>query len=188
MRSIRARRTIFMKITLETGRLILRPWSIDDAEAMFYGWANDPEVTKYLTWNPHQSIDETKAFLSLWIEQYKKPERFNFAIVLKETGELIGGIDVVGYLDGPEGTPVIGYCSSKKHWNHGYMTEACKCLLNFLFEEGYKEVRIDADVGNIGSNRVIQKCGGVFEFEETQEVPLKNKTVQINSYLVKNNL
>lgn len=44
-----------MKLTLETDRLLLRPFSVDDAEAMFNGWASDPEVTKYLTWNTHQN-------------------------------------------------------------------------------------------------------------------------------------
>ena len=174
-----------MKLTLESKRLILRPWQMDDAEAMFSNWANDPEVTKYLTWNPHNNVEETKMLLSMWIEEYEKPERINFAITIKETGQLIGGIDVVGYLDG---TPVIGYCSSKSVWNNGYMTEACKCLLHYLFSQGYKEVRIDAEVDNIASNRVIQKCGGVFQFQEIQDVPLKNKKVTINSYLVKNNL
>ena len=38
-----------MELTLYTDRLILRPWDINDAEDMFYGWANDPEVTKYMT-------------------------------------------------------------------------------------------------------------------------------------------
>ena len=49
-----------MKLTLETKRLILRPFTIDDAGEMFCGWASDPEVTKYLTWNTHKSIEETK--------------------------------------------------------------------------------------------------------------------------------
>ena len=46
-----------MRLTMETERLILRPFVLNDAEAMFHTWANDPEVTKYLTWNPHESVD-----------------------------------------------------------------------------------------------------------------------------------
>ena len=172
-----------MKVTLESERLILRPWSIDDAEDMFYGWASSPVATKYLTWNPHKSIEDTKLIISKWIDEYQKPERLNFAIILKDSAKLIGGIDVVGYLDG---MPVIGYCLSLDYWNNGYMTEACKCVINYLFSLGYKEVRIDADVDNISSNRVIQKCGGVFQFQEEHEYKSKNKKVIINSYLVKN--
>ena len=75
---------LYMKLTLETNRLTLRPFKIEDAEDIFKMWANDDEVTKYLTWNSHKSVDDTKYILNLWIEQYEKVERLNFAIVLKE--------------------------------------------------------------------------------------------------------
>ena len=174
-----------MKLTLETERLLLRPFSPDDAQAMFDGWANDPEVTRYVTWGPHGTVETTRALLSYWIREYEKPERLNFAIELKADGRLIGGIDVVGYLGGVKGTPVIGYALSKAHWNHGYMTEACQRLLDHLFSLGYKEVRIDAMPENTGSVRVIEKCGGRFLCAETEERPLKGDRVLVNRYVVK---
>ena len=174
-----------MKETLYTDRLILRPWTMEDSEDMFYGWANDPEVTKYMTWNPHKTVEETKQILSIWIKEYENPDCYRFAIVLKENNKLIGGIDVVDY---ENGIPEIGYCLSKKYWGRGIMTEACKCLLKHLFEKGFKEVMIAAEVENIASNKVIQKCGGVFQLTEKRETPLKNKTVLVNRYIVKNNL
>ena len=174
-----------MKLELETERLKLRPFEESDAEAMYSAWASDPEVTKYLTWNAHESVDLTRAVVMQWVSQYEKPERINCAIELKETGELIGGIDVVGYLGGPEGTPVIGYCMTRKYWNRGIMTEACRCLLRYLFSRGYSEVRIDAAVENAGSNRVIQKCGGVLTATEEEFVPAKNRTVLLNRYTVR---
>lgn len=170
-----------MKITLETNRLILRPFTLEDAFDMYHNWANDPKVTKYLTWNPHQNIEETKSILNQWIKLYEKPERISFAIVLKDTKELIGSIDVCGYI---EGVPVIGYALSKKHWNHGYMTEACKKVISYLFLKGYQQVRIDAMVENIASNKVIQKCGGKYLDTIQHEFPLKNKTVLIHRYLI----
>ena len=173
-----------MKTTLKTNRLILRPWTINDASNMFYGWVNDPEVTKYMTWNPHKNIEETKSLLSMWVDEYKDPKRINFAIVLKDTNTLVGGIDVVRYEDD---TPVIGYNLAKKYWNNGYMTEACKCVLEYLFSLGYKQVKIDAAVDNIGSNRVIQKCGGVLVDTFMDKLELKNCLLLINSYIVKNN-
>ncbi len=100
-----------MKLTLETKRLLLRPFREEDAEAVFYGWASDPEVTRYLTWNTHENIETTKYVLGEWLKEYEQPERLNFAIELKSTGQLIGGIDVVGYHNG---VPVIGYKFSKK--------------------------------------------------------------------------
>lgn len=174
-----------MRLTMETERLILRPFVMDDAQAMFDTWANDPEVTKYLTWPPHESVETTKKIVSQWVEQYKKSERLNFAIVLKENSQLIGGIDVAGYLGGVHGTPVLGCAIARKYWNSGYVTEATKCVLTLLFAKGYKEVRIDAQVENLGSNKVIQKCGGQFLRTEEDARPLKGDTVMINRYIVR---
>ena len=170
-----------MKLTLETERLILRPFQIEDAEDMFYGWTSDIEVAKYVAWNPHESIEATKALLKQWLLEYEKPERLNFAIVKKEDNKLIGGIDVVSYHDGK---PVIGYNLSRKYWNKGYMTEACKCLINYLNSQGYNEILIDALEGNAASNRVIQKCGGEFIKSEDAFLSLKNQNAVINRYVV----
>lgn len=170
-----------MKLTLETNRLLLRPFREEDAEAMFYGWASDPEVTRYLTWNTHENIETTKYVLGEWLKEYEQPERLNFAIELKSTGQLIGGIDVVGY---DNGVPVIGYNLAKKYWNCGYMTEACRRVLEYLFAAGYQTVKIDAMTDNIGSNRVIQKCGGVLFKTKTTTRPLKQDTVTVNCYLI----
>ena len=171
-----------MKLYLETDRLHLRPFIIEDAEAMFYGWANDEAVTKYLTWNPHENVEQTKGLLNLWIEQYEKPERINFAIVEKESGTLIGNIDICGYI---EGVPVIGYCLARKYWNKGYMTEVCQKVLAYLFSIGHTAVKIDAQVENIGSNTVIKKCGGIYQGCDEEYLEAKNKTVKVNRYIVK---
>ena len=113
-------------------------------------------------------------------------ERLNFAIVLKKEDKLIGGIDVVGYLGGVNGTPVIGYNLARKYWGSGYMTEACRCVIEYLFSKGYPEIRIDAMSENAASIRVIQKCGGIFLKTDEDYLPLKDKTVLVNRYIVKN--
>ena len=171
-----------MKLTLKTNRLILRPFEMSDAEAMFNNWSSDSEVTKYLTWNTHTSLEQTKKIINLWVLEYEKPERINLAIVLKETNELIGGIDVVGYIDN---VPVIGYVLSRKYWNKGIMSEACKQLIDYLFSNGYESIRIDAMKENIGSNKVIQKCGGIFVSEFVDYFKQKNMEVTINQYIIK---
>lgn len=51
---------------LETGRLLLRRITLNDAEDMYHNWASDKEVTKHLTWKPHKSIEDTKATISSW--------------------------------------------------------------------------------------------------------------------------
>ena len=57
--------------TIETERLILRQFKSEDADAMFKNWANDEEVTKYLTWPPHGTVDVTKEILKQWVDSYK---------------------------------------------------------------------------------------------------------------------
>lgn len=170
-----------MLLTLETERLILRPYEITDAYDMYNNWASDIEVAKYVTWSPHESINDTIEIITQWILQYDIPERINFAITLKETKEVIGSIDVVGYI---EGMPVIGYCLSRKHWNNGYITEACLKVLDLLFSLGHTKVRIDAVKENIGSNKVIIKCGG--KLIETYKDTMKGKDVFINKYYITN--
>ena len=170
-----------MKITLETNRLILRPFELSDAEQMFSNWASDPEVTKYLTWNYHESIETTKMILNMWLEEYNKPERINFGIVLKDKNELIGGIDVCGYIDS---IPVIGYTLSRKYWNQGFMTEASLEVIKLLKSLGYHKIKIDAVVENIGSNKVIQKLGGELVNTKVEYFSSKQKEFTINEYII----
>lgn len=151
---------------IETERLLLRHFVIEDAERMFNNWANDPEVTKYMTWNPHENVEQTKSILNIWLEEYKKPNCYRFCIVLKENSDLIGSIDVVDYVDG---CPEIGYCLSRKYWNNGYMTEAVKAFIDYLFNVGFEKLVIEANVNNIASNKVILKCGFKFTHQEAKE-------------------
>lgn len=105
-------------------------------------------------------------------------------MVLKDSGDLIGGINVCGYEGGVDGIPIIGYASGKKYWNNGYMTEACQCLVDYLFSKGYEKIKIDALVNNLGSNRVIQKCGGKLVRTEEDYLPLKNRKIEVNRYII----
>ncbi len=166
---------------LETNNLLLKQFRLDDAQAMFDNWASDPEVTKYLTWETHPNVEVTKAIIKEWVEEYKKPNTYRYAIMLKKTGELIGGIDVVKYTNG---VPEIGYCLAKKHWNKGYMTEACKALIKQLFDAGFNKITIRAEEPNIGSNRVIEKCG--FKFVKKEAQIIGNRSIIINCYELNN--
>ena len=161
-----------MRLTVPTKRLILRPVELTDAPVMFSNWASDDEVTRYLMWPSHQSIETTEAIIRHWQDLYLDPKTLRFGIQLKETGELMGVIDVVRYVDD---VPEIGYCLGKRFWNHGYMTEALSELLGILRSLGYPKAVICADVDNLASNRVIVKCGFVFTHASTVDAPLKNQ-------------
>ena len=166
---------------LATDRLILRHIKKDDTEQVFNNWANDPEVTKYMTWNAHENIETTKEIMKRWLEEENKPETHRFVISLKTTGELIGMIDVV---DTSGDQAKIGYCSGRKYWGNGYMTEACKAFMKYLFDIGYQTLVICADERNIGSNRVIEKCGFTFTHKETRNPisEFKSGTCVVNCY------
>ena len=166
--------------TLLTDKLVLRKIKITDIEPIFTNWASDPEVTKYLTWLPHQSVEDTKAIVNEWIKQEDNPKTIRFMITTKESDEPIGMIDVVGYRDG---IPEIGYSLSRKHWNKGYMTEALKAFIKYLFDIGFVKLSIRADIRNIGSNRVIEKCGFIFTHRKEEICSqLKPELVTVNYY------
>lgn len=83
-------------IRLETKRLVLRPFVIEDAPAMYRNWANDPQVTRFLTWTPHENVEETKRILSEWIAQYQNLDYYCWGIAFREDeGNVIGNISVV---------------------------------------------------------------------------------------------
>lgn len=150
--------------TIETERLILRPFTMADAEPMYRNWASDDEVTKFLTWPTHSSVEVTKMVLTDWTASYAKPDFYNWAIVLKENGpEPIGSIAAVG-IDEKTECVEMGYCMSRAHWRKGIMAEALTALIGFLFDEvGFNRIQADHDPNNPGSGRVMQKSGMQFE-------------------------
>lgn len=170
---------------LETERLRLRVIKSEDTKAIYENWASDPEVVKYLTWKAHEDISVTEEIMKYWLQEYEKENCYRYGIERKEDGVLMGMIDVVGY---HHGDPVIGYCSGRKYWGCGYMTEALKAVMRELFSDGYETIVIEAVRENIGSNRVIEKAG--FELVATREddlSQLKSEKVVINSYRARKN-
>lgn len=144
---------------IETERCILRPFTMEDAPDMFSGWANDPEVTKFLTWPAHNDVSITEGIISSWIAEYANESCYNWAIVLKESGRAVGNISVVRVNEATEALS-IGYCLSRSLWGKGLMTECLSAVIDYLFENTSVN-RIDSthDVDNIGSGRVMQKAG-----------------------------
>ena len=150
--------------TIETDRLILRQFTMEDAEPMFRNWANDDEVTKHLTWPTHSDVEVTKMVLSDWTSHYAKPDFYNWAIVLKENGgEPIGNISVVRINHNTE-CAAMGYCMSRAHWRKGVMPEALKAVVDFLFDEvGFNRIEAEHDVNNPASGRVMEKAALRYE-------------------------
>ena len=148
---------------LETERLILRQFTINDAEKIFNNWASDDDVTKYLTWPSHKNVNETIIIIEKWMNEYEKKDFYQWAIILKEINEPIGSIGVVKKNDDIEMVH-IGYCIGKKWWNKGITSEALMALIKYFFEEvGVNRIESRHDPNNPNSGKVMEKCGMKYE-------------------------
>lgn len=150
--------------TLETERLILRKTLPGDAEPMFRNWANDPRVTKFLTWEPYESVEQLQSsYHQYLLDNADNPEFYDWKIVLKSLNEPIGAIGVVDKHDDIE-EAIIGYCLGFQWWRQGIMSEAFAAVIRFLFEEvGFNRIASHHDVRNPNSGGVMKKCGLQFE-------------------------
>ena len=151
-------------LVIETKRLILRPVVKEDAPAMHRNWTGDDEVTKYLTWPTHASVDMTEGFVEYLLSCYQDPKNYAWCIVLKdESPEPIGMISVVDMNEAAESVH-IGYCMGKAWWGRGIMTEALRAVISFAFNTlGANRVDARHDPRNPASGAVMRKCGMVFE-------------------------
>ena len=145
-------------VTLQTERLLLRPFSTADAQAMYDNWATDPEVTKFLTWECHRSVQDTLAFLSSL--DYNKPDVYQWAIVYQ--GVVIGSISITE-IDENARIGAFGYCIGRSFWRQGIMSEAVACVIDYCF----KELQFDFlccgyFLENSRSKRVNEKMGFTF--------------------------
>ena len=130
---------------------------------MYKNWASDPEVTKFLTWQTHPSVEVSRKIGAEWVENYKNEDFYLWAIVLKETNETIGTTSVVSMIEKAESMEV-GYAISRKYWGQGIMTEAFTAVIRYLFEEvGILRVSSRHDPNNPASGKVMQKCGLKYE-------------------------
>lgn len=149
--------------TLLTDRLILRRFYMTDAEAMYRNWASDPEVTKFLMWQPHPSVEESRRILAEWSNHYVNHAYYVWAIVWKETEEPIGCISV-NTIEEKTRCMTIGYCLGRAWWQRGIMTEAFRAVIRFLFEQvGVNRIEARHDPDNPASGAVMKNSGLIYE-------------------------
>ncbi len=151
-------------VRLETERLVLRQISIEDVEPAFRNWMSDEKVTEFLRWPTHKDISISERVIKEWIGEYQKNKAFyQWTIVLKELGEPIGSISVVGMNEKIDMVH-IGYCIGSKWWGNGYMSEAFARIIPFLFDEvGAQRIEAQHDPNNPASGKVMEKCGLKYE-------------------------
>ena len=164
-----------MTTILETERLILRPWSEDDAEEL-YKYASDPDVGPPAGWPPHTSVENSRDIIRNVLSQ-----RETYALCLKDSGKPIGsiGLHLNGHTDMTDRDDEceLGYWIGKPFWGQGLIPEASRELLRYAFEElGMRAVWCGYYDGNVKSRRVQEKLGFVYQHvTEGLEVKLMNE-------------
>ncbi|MGE7603519.1 GNAT family N-acetyltransferase [Peribacillus sp. NPDC097675] len=169
--------------TLETERLILRKVTWDDVEDI-HAYSSIEEVTKYVTWETHKTLEDTKEFIKFAFTQYENKHIAPWGIQYKENGKIIGTIDFVSHHGGHR-VAEIGYVLSQDYWGKGIMTEAANEVIAFGFDR-MDVVRIQARcfVDNIGSSRVMEKIGMSFEGTMRNMMFVKGKHQDLNMYSI----
>ncbi len=144
---------------LETKRLILRKFNIEDATDMYNNWGSDYETSKMLFWDQHKNVEETKDLIKFWLKEYEDEDTYRWVVELKDTKEIIGSIDVVKK-NRFDNTCEIGYCYGSKYWGKGYASEALNEVSKYLFKEAeFRLVELKHISDNVASGKVMQKCG-----------------------------
>ena len=139
-----------MQERIETMRLLLRPFSIEDASDVFE-YANNEKTVEYLTWEAHKNIDESRKI----IQTIYIPTNV-YCIELKMEQKCIGAFEARIFPDKAS----FGYVLNKKYWNNGYMSEVLKKMIDLFFENAKcKTVFGNHFFGNEASGAVMRKCG-----------------------------
>lgn len=155
-----------MTTSLETQRLLLRPWRGEDAEELFR-YASDPRVGPIAGWPPHESVKESRRVIR---DIFSAPE--TYAVVLKETGLPIGSIGLLFGTDAntklAKDEAEVGYWMGVPYWGRGFIPEALLELERHAFEDlELKGLWCGCYDNNSQSKRVMEKCG--FAYHHTKK-------------------
>lgn len=164
---------------IETERLILRRLAPEDAEMMYTNWASDPQVTKYLRWEPHKTVNETRELLAAWATLYPNLDYYQWAIVEKAPEQVFGSISVYNSLLGEpqqkaawpgrdlsNGIWEPGYCIGRAWWNKGFTTEALRAVVEYWFRHTDSTWLACCHAAeNPASGRVMAKAGFVYDHD-----------------------
>lgn len=169
--------------TLETDRLLLRKVRMDDAEDMFM-YGSHPKVSKYTTWDRHESITHTKTFIQFVLSNYANKQPAPWGIEHKADGTFIGTIDF-GMWQLHHKSAELGYVISQNYWGQGLATEAAREVIAFGFKK-MDLVRIQARcfIENTASARVMEKLGMTYEGTLRKSWYLKGEHQDLKMYSI----
>ncbi len=144
---------------LQSERLVLRGYELADAEAIF-GYASDPETTRYMAWERHRSVADALTFLNRQVAENYRRRQLDYALCLADAPErAVGGVGV--YVRSERHRVMeLGYVLSRAHWGRGLVPEAARLLIDHAFATCDVE-RIYAPIfsENARSRRAAEKIG-----------------------------
>ena len=152
-------------MTIQTERLILRPWQESDAESL-YEYAKDPDVGPAAGWPAHTSAEESREIIRNVLSADE-----TYAVCLKEDNRAIGSIGLIApvraHTECAENELEVGFWIGVPFWGRGLIPEAVRAIQKRAFEDldctalwcGYYD-------GNEKSKRCQQKCGFVYHHTE----------------------
>jgi len=146
---------------LETERLVLRRPRVEDALAIFTRYASDPEVTRYMAWPTHRSLDDTLAFLHVCDALWTRWRNAGPLLVFARDGVTLLG--AAGVAHNSETVAQIGYVLARDAWGRGYATEALSANVEAVRHTGLRRLEAGVHVAHHRSCRVLEKTGFVRE-------------------------
>ena len=145
-------------IQLETTRLILRQPMTSDAVEIFERYASNAEVTRFLGWPRHQSLQDTEAFVRFSTQEWDNWPAGPYLIVSRTDGRLLGGTGL-GFQTPHEA--MTGYVLAKDAWGKGFATEALAAIVNLAPRVGVTRLFALCHPEHLPSRHVLEKCGFV---------------------------
>ena len=155
--------------TLETERLLLRPFRLEDADAVA-AFCNSEPVYRHTLSLPHPyTADCARSWIGSHAENFRSERGYEYAVTDKADGRLYGCVGLSHHAAHHNGE--LGYWFGEPHWGRGYATEAARALIDFAFSvKGYHRVYARHFADNPASGRVMQKCGMRFEGIQREHV------------------
>jgi ribosomal-protein-alanine N-acetyltransferase len=141
-----------------TPRLVLRPPTLADAPSIYERYASDPDVTRFLGWPRHQTIEDTEAFLRFSAEDWTRWPAGPYLIFSRTDRRLLGG---TGFSFQSSREAATGYVLARDAWGEGLATEALMAMLEVARRIGVGRLFALCHPAHRASQRVLEKCGFV---------------------------
>ena len=143
---------------ITTERLLLRVPVPEDAQRIFASYAQDMEVTRYLTWRPSKKLADAEHHIHDRILAWRRGNTCAWSMIETKRDLLIGMIE----LRVKDGVADAGYVVARSEWGKGYATEALMAVIDAgLALQEVERVAAICDVENLASARVMEKAGMV---------------------------